>query len=149
MNKKITNVKIPDNNRKLVENNIKYDNYSKKLTYDSIAFENYDVSFQFYKIGNHKKKLKELKKEELKELDKLITHIVKCTKENELLSVHRGKTNNSKSKKKKLSFKELELEDNEIVHLGYDKSKFRLHGVFLGKSFKVLCIDPEHKVHEV
>lgn len=113
-----------------------------KLVDNTSRFENYDVSFQLYQEDKQKKRIKELTKEDLKELDKLILKIIKCKKEDELKAINRGKTNKGSCY---LEFPN--IDNSEIIHLGYDKSKFRLHGVFLGKSFKIICIDPNHEVH--
>ena len=131
--------------KKLTQNSKPEEN--KKLTHYNQSLTNYDVSFQFYEKGNHKKKLKDLSKEDLKELEKLILKIVKSEKEEDLRDISRGKTNDKKSSKKNLEIYGIAGIDDEIVHLGHTKSKFRLHGIFLGKSFKILCIDPDHKVH--
>lgn len=117
-------------------------NSVSKLVDNTSRFENYDVSFQLYQEDKQKKRIKELTKEDLKELDKLILKIIKCKKEEELKSINRGKTNKGSCY---LEFPD--IDSSEIIHLGHDKSKFRLHGVFLGKSFKIICIDPNHEVH--
>ena len=127
-NKELTKTKKIDGVSKLVDN--------------TSRFENYDVSFQLYQEDKQKKRIKELTKEDLKELDKLILKIIKCKKEDELKAINRGKTNKGSCY---LEFPN--IDNSEIIHLGHDKSKFRLHGVFLGKSFKIICIDPNHEVH--
>lgn len=139
-NKPLTVNKNIKDNKKLIEKEKK--NEIKKVVNTDSRFANYDVSFQLYQEDKQKRKIKDLTKEDLKEFDKLILKIIKCKKEDELKSINRGKTN-----KESCCLEYPCVDKNEIIHLGHDKSKFRLHGVFLGKSFKIICIDPKHEVH--
>ena len=108
------------------------------------VFNNFDVSFQLYEERYQEIKIKDLKREQLKEFDKLILEILKCKNEAELGRINRGKTNPvSGCKIGNHRFKD------EMIHLGKDKSKFRLHGILYGMSFKIICIDPDHKIHKI
>ena len=67
---------------KLTNRNVKVKE-NKKLVNSNLKFSNYDVSFQLYEKGKHKKKLKNLKKEEIIEFEKIILKVINCKNENE------------------------------------------------------------------
>lgn len=107
-------------------------------------FNNFDVSFQLYEEQYQEIKIKSLKKEHLEEFEKLILEILKCKNEKELGRINRGKTN----PRVDCRIRSHHLKD-EMIHLGKERSKFRLHGILHGMSFKIICIDPEHNIHKI
>lgn len=121
-----------------IENKKKYTQLAEEY-----KFNNYDVSFQFYQERFQEVTLDKLKPQQLKEFNKLILEILKCKSEDEIKRLHRGKSNPSKDCKLSASkYKE------EMIHLGKGHSKFRIHGILFGQIFKVVCIDPNHKVNK-
>ena len=116
-------------------------NYTQLV--EKYKFDNYDVSFQFYKEKFQEVTLDKLKPKQLKEFNGLMLEILKCRSFDEIKRLHRGKSNPSKNcKLSESKYKE------EIIHLGKGHSKFRLHGILFGQIFKVVCIDPDHKVNK-
>lgn len=116
---------------------------SSSLTKVTLNLKNYGVCFQLYEKNFQHTILSKLKKEELKEFEKLIEEVVKCTKEDDFLRIYRGK--NKKNKKGKLYNYEAH---SELIHIGKARNTFRLHGVLIGKIFKIVSIDPKHQEHK-
>jgi hypothetical protein len=110
---------------------------------DNEKFNNYDVSFQLYEEKYQIVKLKDLKKEQLKDFNKLILEIIKCKNIEEFKRINRNKTYVKNSILKDHKLKE------RMIHLGKEHTKFRLHGVLYEQSFKIICIDPNHEVNRM
>lgn len=96
------------------------------------------LSFKLYEEKWQVVKLKDLTQQDSKKFINIIDEIQRL--DNPLKALNRGKigVNN------KLANHEL---IEEIIHLGKAGNSFRLHGVFKSNIFYLICIDPNHKIH--
>ena len=118
-------------------------NPTKLTNTQNVINENYGVCFQLYEENFQHTCLGKLKPQELKDFERLILEVIKCKNEAEFNRLHHGKNNPQKSSL--LSSHELK---DEIIHIGKSRTAFRLHGVLLGKVFKIISIDPKHQEHK-
>lgn len=142
--KKLAKIKDLKDGKANVLTNIKsIENKGETLTLIPNINCNYDISFQLYKENYQQVKLKDLSPKQLSDFNALILEVIKCKTYEEFSRINRGKTNPKKNTK--LYGHE---HKEKIIHIVKSRSSFRLHGLLYDTSFKILCIDPKHEVHE-
>lgn len=129
--------------KKLTTINDKIKKTIKLADTEKIKMENYGVCFQFYQENYQHTPLGKMKIEELKAFEKLILEVIKCKNEQEFSRINKGKNKMSKTSK----FYTFEHKD-EVIHIGKEHTPFRLHGLLIGKTFKIISIDPKHLEHK-
>ncbi|BAP62923.1 MAG6450 family protein [Methanococcus maripaludis] len=142
MTKKLTNPKISKNKEKLT--NIEETSLKSKLTAEkeirpSISLRFFDDKFSGFS---------DLNKSELKSWDKFIKDVNKSDSWDDVFNKYfRGINSDPKSldKVKRLNIYSDQI---EIIHLGLTQ-KFRIHGANLNGRFKLIWLDPNHKIHKM
>ena len=107
---------------------------------------NFSVCLQLYEKKWQYTELSKLKKEQLQEFEKLLLEVLKCTSEDQFMRIHRGINKINKNSK----FKDHPLlKTNKLIHIGKERTVFRIHGLLIGAVFKLISIDPEHEEHKL